>query len=101
MKFKEIKSSEQIGNLLTDYFQICKCQRKIKTIIDNLVSIRSKCNAQTYDFTGAEWLLLAMMDSNSNAVMHGINCEYPIINDSDTFWQWIDHVKDSPYLKDN
>lgn len=50
---------------LTNYFGICSCQRKIKTIVDNLVSIKEKCLNRNYDFTGAEWLVLALMDRNS------------------------------------
>lgn len=106
MKDKELEEWHKIGNTLCDYFQICRCQRKLKTIIDNLISIYEKCNGayeRTHerDFTGAEWLIIAILDARSDAIMHGVNCEYPIINKEDDFWKWILEVKDSPYLEDN
>ena len=98
---KDIKEWHKIGDKLTTYFGICGCQRKLKTIIDNLVNIKEKCIARDFNFTGAEWLLLAIMDKNSNAIEHGINCEYPMINTYDPFWVWLDEVKNNPYLEDN
>lgn len=86
---------------LTNYFGICSCQRKLKTIVDNLVSIKEKCLNRNYDFTGAEWLVLALMDRNSIGIMHGVNCEYPIINEDDSFWIWIDEIKNNKNLVDN
>ena len=35
----------------------------------------------------------AMMDRSSDAITHGINCEYPTIIKDDDFWQWILEVK--------
>lgn len=97
----------KIGNKLTAYFGICNCQRKLKSIIDNLYSIYDKCN-RAYedtdckrDFTGAEWLLIAILDRHSDLITHGTNCEYPIINKDNWFWQWIIEIKDSPSLNDN
>jgi aspartate oxidase len=99
---KNIDEWHKIGNTLSDYFGICRCQRKLKTIVDNLVSIYEKCNStDENNFTGAEWLIIALMDRNTNAITHGTNCEYPIINKEDEFWKWILEVKDSPYLEDN
>jgi hypothetical protein len=91
----------EIRERLTSYFGICQCQRKLKSIVENLVSIKEKCVDKNYDFTGAEWLVIAMMDKHSNAIMHGVNCEYPIIDKDDPFWLWIDKIKDSPNLSDN
>lgn len=106
MKDKELEEWHKIGNQLTSYFHICSCQRKLKSIIDNLYSIYEKCNGayegtHERDFTGAEWLLLAILENKSTAVSHGVNCEYPIINKEDPFWMWIVEIKDSPYLSDN
>lgn len=98
---EELKEWHKIGDKLTKYFNICSCQRKLKTIVDNLVSIYEKCLIRDYNFTGAEWLLIAMLDSFSSAICHETNCEYPIIMKDDEFWKWIMEVKDSPYLKDN
>jgi hypothetical protein len=100
---REIDTKEwhKIGDKLTGYFGICSCQRKLKTIIENLVSIKEKCLKQDYSFTGAEWLVLAQMERYSDAVCHGINCEYPIINENDPFWIWIEEVKNNPNLEDN
>ncbi len=97
----DVKEWHKIGDKLTSYFKICSCQRKLKTIIDNLVMIKDKCKRQEYNFTGAEWLLISMMDRDSNAIHHGINCEYPMINDEDPFWMWIEEIKDNPNLEDN
>lgn len=96
----------KVGDKLTSYFGICGCQRKLKSIIDNLVSIRDKCITGERNFTGAEWLVLAMIDAKqkghlSDAIVHGTNCEYPIIMRDHPFWKWLDEVKDSPYLNDN
>ncbi len=95
----------KIGNKLTSWFGICSCQRKLKSIINNLYSIYEKCNGayegtHDRDFTGAEWLLIALLDK-AGAITHGINCEYPIINKELEFWKWIIEIKDSPYLEDN
>ncbi len=95
------KEWHKIGNQLTSYFQICGCQRKLKTIIDNLVEIKQKLIDRNFNFTGAEWLLIASMETFSNAITHGINCEYPIIIEDDPFWKWLDEVKDNPNLVDN
>jgi len=102
---KDIEKWQEIREKLTDYLGICGCQRKLKTIIDNLVSIHDKCigaynNTHERDFTGAEWLVIAMLNSGSDAIIHAINCEYPIINEDDKFWKWILEIKDSPYLED-
>lgn len=101
----------RIGNTLCDYFGICRCQRKLKSIVDNLLSIKQKCldayaKGTSRDFTGAEWLLLALMDKMINEkgnspIMHGTNCEYPIINKTHELWIWLDSIKDSPNLEDN
>ena len=92
---------DKIGAKLTSYFGICSCQRKLKSIIDNLENIKEKCLDRNYEFTGAEWLLIALIERNSNAITHGVNCEYPIINQDDPFWIWIDKVKNDPNLEDN
>jgi len=102
----DIDEWHKIGNKLCDYFGICRCQRKLKSIINSLVSIYDKC-IDAYkigvdrDFTGAEWLLIAMLDSNTSLITHGTNCEYPIIYKDDEMWKWILEIKDSPYLQDN
>lgn len=105
---KEIDVNEwhKISKKLTSYFFICSCQRKIKSIIDNLYSIYKKCEDASElgierDFTGAEWLIIALIESNTDAITHGINCEYPIINKEDELWKWILEVKDNPNLYDN
>ena len=105
---KEVNNEEwhKIGDSLTQRFNICGCQRKLKTIIDNFYSIYLKLvdfqdNGVELQFTGMEWLIIAMLDKNSNAVCHGVNCEYPIINTEDDFWKWIIETKDNPNLEDN
>lgn len=99
---KDIKEWHKIGDKLTDYFGICNCQRKLKSIIDDLYIIYLKLKTRNFEmFTGNEWLLIALLDKNSTAVTHGINCEYPILNEEDELWKFILEVKDSPYLEDN
>jgi len=98
---KNTEEWHKIGDRLTSYFAICSCQRKLKSIIDNLYSIYIKIENQDYNFTGAEWLLIAFLDATTNSITHGINCEYPIIRNNDPLWKWIIEVKDSPYLEDN
>jgi hypothetical protein len=98
---KNDKEWNKISDELTNYFNICGCQRKLKSIIDNLYSIYSKIQIRNFNFTGAEWLLLALLDKNSDAILHGINCEYPIINESSYLWEMVLKYKDSPYLEDN
>lgn len=104
-KIKNLDEWSKIQYTLCNYFQICDCQRKLKTIIDNLVSIHDKClgafeGTHDRDFTGAEWLIIAILDRNSKAISHGINCEYPMVNKDDDLWKWVMEVKDSPYLED-
>lgn len=97
----ELKEWHKIGDTLTEYFGICGCQRKLKTIVDNLHSIYIKLKAEDFNFTGAEWLLIALIEKQSTAITHGVNCEYPIIMENDHLWKWVVETKDSPYLKDN
>lgn len=105
---KEVNNEEwhRIGDTLTSFFGICNCQRKLKSIVDNLFFIYEKCNGnkdKVYEreFTGTEWLIIALLDKNSQAITHGTNCEYPIINKKNEFWKWIIEVKDNPNLEDN
>lgn len=95
------KEWHTIGDKLTAIFNICSCQRKLKTIIDNLYEIYVKLENQNFTFTGTEWLIIAMIDRNTDAITHGINCEYPILNKEDELWKWILEVKDNPNLEDN
>lgn len=107
----DIDEWHKIGNTLYDYFNICRCQRKLKTIVDNLISIKQKC-IDAYEkntprnFTGAEWLLLALMDKmydkeGNTPIMHGVNCEYPIVSNTHDLWVWLDKIKNNPNLEDN
>ena len=102
----ETISWEDIGTILTNYFHICGCQRKLKSIIDALFNIYTKSNeafdtGKERNFTGAEWLVIAILDSNSTAISHGSNIEYPMVNKDDSFWKFILSVKNNPNLNDN
>lgn len=102
-KIENTDEWHKIGNKLCDFLGICHCQRKLKSIVNVLVSIHNK--EKTRDFTGEEYLILALLDSK-NLITHGVNCEYPIIlhmhkSDQEDFWAWILKIKDSPYLEDN
>lgn len=99
------EESDYIAKQLTSYFGICDCQRKIKSIVDALYSIYKKIheyyeNGGEPQLNGAEWLIVALMDAQSDAIDHGINCVHPIINERAKIWQWILKVKDNPELKD-
>lgn len=99
----DINEWHKIGNKLTAYLGICRCQRKLKSIVDDLLRLK-EINQKVYDsggdrnFTGAEWALLAMLESR-DLVTHGVNCEYPIIYGE--FWEWLEEIKDNPNLEDN
>lgn len=97
----DIKEWHKIGNALTGYFGICNCQRKLKTIVDSLYDIYLKLEKRDFNFTGAEWILIAIMDRSSNAITHGVNCEYPILMKDDEFWKWLLEVRNNPNLEDN
>lgn len=109
MSFKkevDLKEWHKIGDHLCAIFRICSCQRKLKTIVDNLYSIYTKLETfqndrVPLDFTGAEWLLVAMIDKNTEAITHGTNCEYPILNKDNELWKWVIEVKNNPNLEDN
>lgn len=105
---REIDNKEwhKIGDELASMFNICSCQRKLKTIVDNLYEIYMKLvdfqdNQTPLKFTGTEWLIIAMIDRNTPAIAHGINCEYPIIMRDEIFWKWIIEAKNNPNLEDN
>lgn len=94
----------KIGDELCAIFNICNCQRKIKSIIDNLYEIYIKIDNQyevPLNFTGAEWLLIAILDKGSNAISHGVNIEYPILNKDNFIWEFVLRVKDNENLEDN
>lgn len=100
---KDHEEWSQIRDKLTSYLGICGCQRKIKSIIDVLARIHEKGQTGEHNWTAEEYLILAMLDSK-NLIMHGINCEYPILihrTNGDDFWEWICSVKDNPNLYDN
>lgn len=99
--WKKEASWDEIGETLTIKFNICSCQRKLKSIVDNMYSIYIRLEERNFTFTGAEWLIIAMMDKNSDAVSHGVNSEYPILMKHHEFWEWIIAVKDNPNLSDN
>ncbi len=101
MKITNLEEWKKIRDELTSIFGICSCQRKVKSIVLNLHSIYLKCQDRDYDFTGAEWLLIALLDKHSDAIMHGVNCEFPIINQQAKLWEFILRVVDNEFLEDN
>lgn len=94
------KEWHYIGNRLTDYLGICSCQRKLKSIVDVLISIYEKAESGKHGYTPSEFLICAMLEKR-NFLTHGINCEYPIIDKNIQFWIWIVSLKDNPNLTDN
>jgi hypothetical protein len=101
MNQEELKEWHKIGNRLTHFLGICPCQRKIKSIVDILVHIHIKCNNQDWKALTVEELLICALLEKRGIVTHGVNCEYPIISESEAFWDWIHEIKHSPYLIDN
>jgi len=100
-RIENLEEWHKIGDRLCKYLGICPCQRKIKSFIDILANIyKKKEYLKTGEqFTIEEYMILAVLDS-LNLVVHGTNCEYPIILENE-FWDFINEVKDSPYLEDN
>jgi len=94
----------KIGDKLCAFLKICACQRKLKSIVEVLVRIKEKGEKGDHGWTAEEYLILAMLDSR-DLITHGINCEYPIIlhmnGQQEDFWEWLEKIKDSPYLEDN
>jgi hypothetical protein len=89
-----------IGNQLSEYLNICNCQRKLKTIIDILLHIRQVCGDTEWEkLTKEELFITALLDNIG--FTHGSNAEYPIVDDSYPIWDFIDSIKDSPALEDN
>jgi hypothetical protein len=84
---------------LCTYLGICGCQRKLKGIVEALVVIHDKVASGKRGFTGAEFLICAMLEKRG-LLEHGINCEYPILYNSE-FWDWIMEIKDNEDLEDN
>lgn len=100
-RIENLKEWHKIGYKLCGYLKICSCQRKLKSFVTILANIYSKKEylRTGEEFTGEEYMILAMLDS-LNLIVHGTNCEYPIILENE-FWDFINEVKDSPYLEDN
>ncbi len=95
----QIESWKSIRKTLTDYLQICGCQRKLKSIISVLSNIHYKINNENKGFTDEEFLICALLH-RANLLTHGINCEYPIIKNEE-FWDWVLRTKDNANLENN
>lgn len=101
----KIDKWDSIGEELTEILGICSCQSKLKSIVVDLAKIRKKCIdaieiGTPRDFTGAEWLLIALMDENDLGFLHGINCRYPLINEGHELWTFIDSIINDEALID-
>jgi hypothetical protein len=88
----------KIGNKLCEELNICRCQRKLKSIVHILYRIYRKINSNS-TLTPEEILIVALLD-RKGLFTHGINIEYPFINNKE-FWEWLISIKDSKYLNDN
>lgn len=95
------KEWHKIGDKLTSDLGICGCQRKLKSIVEVLNNILDKFENNNTSYTGEEYLILALLDTNTNLIYHGTNCEYPIIDNTIDFWKWIREVRNSEFLEDN
>lgn len=96
---EHIEEWHKLGDRLSSHLRICNCQRKIKSITNVLLNIKAKIDNREDDYTPEEYLILALLDKTS-LITHGINMEYPMLNDDDT-WKWIESIKDDPNLTDN
>lgn len=91
----------KIGDKLTSYLNICKCQRKLKSIVNILCSIYNKIDGDNKeDLTEEEHLICALLDKNTHLITHGTNIEYPIIFNR-IEWEWILSIKNDINLEDN
>lgn len=104
----DIKEWHKIGDTLCRYLKICSCQRKLKSIVDELWFIYQEEEKFREDrdyerkYTGSDWLLWAMIDSRTTGIVyHGVNCEYPIVYTESEFWQFIKEAVNNPNLEDN
>lgn len=86
-----------INHKLTEFLGICDCQRKLKSIVDILITIRDSLNTGR-KLTPEQLFICALLDGK--AFSHGINAEYPIITEIQ-FWDWLDNIKNDSNLEDN
>lgn len=84
------KEQKVIEQKLSRWLGICHCQRKIKSIVTVLSNIKYKIENKEKSWTGEEYLIVALLDSNG-LITHGVNIEYPILAKED-FWLFIDEL---------
>jgi len=95
------KQWNSINHFLTGYLRICHCQRKLKSIVTILLSIKGKLKDLNWNgLTPEELLICNLLDNVENIFTHGTNCEYPLLGNSG-IWEYIETIKDSPALLDN
>jgi hypothetical protein len=92
---------KQLGRTLSHNLRICECQRKLRSIVLILMSIRAKCREGEHDsLTPEELFITSLLDRNgSELVTHGTNAEYPILTGD--LWDWLDEIWQNPNLEDN
>lgn len=89
-----------IGQRLTSELGICDCQRKLLSIVRALVGIQDKVLSRNLKFSANEVLIIAFLDSKK-LITHGVNIEYPSLDEEHEFWKWIKSIKNNPNLEDN
>lgn len=91
---------QAIGRQLTKELGICDCQRKLLSIVRALIGIRDKILSRNLKFSANEVLIITFLDSKK-LLTHGVNIEYPILDEGHEFWKWIESIKNNPNLEDN
>jgi hypothetical protein len=96
-------SWNEIGLFLTKNLRICGCQRKLKSIVLILKSIKDKCEIKRYDaLTPEELFITALLEETIEcAIYHGTNAEYPCLNTCNPIWEAIEDLLINPNLEDN
>lgn len=90
----------QMNKYLTTTLGICDCQKRIMSIVKSLAAIKGKILRRELKFSANEVLIVAFLDAKG-LLTHGTNIEYPILDESNEFWVWIDKIKNDPNLEDN
>ena len=91
-------SFEEVRIKLSVYLNICPCQRKLRSIVDQLYNI--KRNIYRLNPINSEDVLLCAILDKLNILEHGINCEYPILTNME-FWKFIDKCYSNPNVINN
>jgi aspartate oxidase len=100
-KVSDVNEWHRLGNTLSDYLGICRCQRKLMAIYRILTSIKDKCISNNWEELTYDELLICALLEQKNIITHGTNCEYPIVNSAHPIWKFLEDEKDNENLVNN